>query len=268
MTAKLWELSEAADPTPFHQLLGLLDKREKLHRVYTQNIDSIEEKAGLTYGIPNDCPPTAVFPDTVPRCVPLHGTLKRVRCQTCQSVFPLRNHLTTLTNGARPPCPECAAQEERRREAGKRPHGIGWLRPTIVLYNEHHVYGEMIANLVERDCKEWSGQTSSSRVDFLLVAGTSLKIPGIKSLIRELAGAVRLGQHMSAISNTKESSQREHRVVRTAYLNFDFCGSARDWEGIFDVWISGDVQTVAQQILRRLLGTDRFAGGTVETAIQ
>jgi hypothetical protein len=38
------------NPTPFHQLLRVLDERGRLSR--TQNIDAIELKSGLSFGIP------------------------------------------------------------------------------------------------------------------------------------------------------------------------------------------------------------------------
>ena len=52
MIGRLAQLSEAAEPTAFHQFLRVLDIRRRLLRVYTQNIDALEEKSGLTFGIP------------------------------------------------------------------------------------------------------------------------------------------------------------------------------------------------------------------------
>lgn len=52
MIARLSELSNAAEPTPFHNLLRALDVRGKLLRVYSQNIDSLEQKCGLSFGVP------------------------------------------------------------------------------------------------------------------------------------------------------------------------------------------------------------------------
>ena len=45
-------MSSSAAPTTFHRLLRRLDERGKLLRVYTQNIDALESKAGLTFGVP------------------------------------------------------------------------------------------------------------------------------------------------------------------------------------------------------------------------
>jgi NAD-dependent histone deacetylase SIR2 len=48
MVANLSELCDDASPTPFHRALTMLHHRGKLARVYTQNIDGLEGKAGLS----------------------------------------------------------------------------------------------------------------------------------------------------------------------------------------------------------------------------
>ncbi|KZT41790.1 DHS-like NAD/FAD-binding domain-containing protein [Sistotremastrum suecicum HHB10207 ss-3] len=52
MIAKLSTLSLAAQPTSFHSLLRALDERGTLLRTYTQNIDGLESKVGLSFGVP------------------------------------------------------------------------------------------------------------------------------------------------------------------------------------------------------------------------
>jgi len=52
MIAQLSDLSEAAEPTAFHNVLRALDNRGRLLRVYTQNIDALEQKCGLSFGVP------------------------------------------------------------------------------------------------------------------------------------------------------------------------------------------------------------------------
>ncbi|PWZ01794.1 DHS-like NAD/FAD-binding domain-containing protein [Testicularia cyperi] len=51
MVAELKRLADEAQPTIFHRLLKRLDEEGRLQRVYTQNIDGLEEKAGLTFGL-------------------------------------------------------------------------------------------------------------------------------------------------------------------------------------------------------------------------
>ena len=48
LMAELKDMADAAQPTLFHHLLKRLDREGRLQRVYTQNIDGLEEKAGLT----------------------------------------------------------------------------------------------------------------------------------------------------------------------------------------------------------------------------
>ncbi|KAL9937550.1 hypothetical protein V8E36_003959 [Tilletia maclaganii] len=51
MIAELKEMADQAQPTAFHHFLKRLDVEGRLLRVYTQNIDGLEERAGLTFGL-------------------------------------------------------------------------------------------------------------------------------------------------------------------------------------------------------------------------
>lgn len=51
MIASLHSMTLDAQPTLFHHLLKRLDEQGRLQRVYTQNIDALEERAGLTFGL-------------------------------------------------------------------------------------------------------------------------------------------------------------------------------------------------------------------------
>ncbi|UZJ53487.1 hypothetical protein CBS101457_002807 [Exobasidium rhododendri] len=51
MIAELKAMADAASPTTFHHLLKRLDLEGRLQRVYTQNIDGLEQRAGLTFGL-------------------------------------------------------------------------------------------------------------------------------------------------------------------------------------------------------------------------
>src|ERR1700733_3698200 len=130
MIAQLAELSQAAEPTAFHQILKTLDDRGKLLRVYTQNIDAIEQKCGLSFGVPvyedkrfksrskgatgvsigdQDCSdasssdqPIPNLPTDFPRSIPLHGTLQMMHCQICTHSFPLQGYLPSLALGQPP----------------------------------------------------------------------------------------------------------------------------------------------------------------------
>ncbi|KAG6873957.1 hypothetical protein C0995_008996 [Termitomyces sp. Mi166 len=283
MIAQLWSLSQAAKPTAFHNALRALDDRGKLLRVYTQNIDALEEKCGLSFGVPefedkrckgrskgatadclikesspSDASKLPCPPSDPPRCIPLHGTLQSMHCQICNCSFSLEDYLPSLTMGQPPQCPECTSMEETRQLIGKRARGVGKLRPSVVLYNEAHKDGEGVGEVVKKDLIGSSKGKGRSGADFLLVVGTSLRVPGTKRMVREFAKAVRSrGTGPSRNSPSPASSPRpssatdEEPVVpamKAIYLNLDFPVPTREWEGVFDAWIQGDAQGFAEML--------------------
>ncbi|KAF9565379.1 DHS-like NAD/FAD-binding domain-containing protein [Agrocybe pediades] len=296
MIAQLSNLSREAEPTSFHNVLRSLDDRGKLLRVYTQNIDAIEEKSGLSFGVPEfddkryrtrskgkakaveetviaeDNGPVASTsrlpspPAETPRCIPLHGTLQSMHCQICNHSFPLLDYLPSLSSGQPPPCPECTSIEATRQLVGKRPRGIGKLRPSVVLYNEAHKDGEGVGDVVQKDLIGSSKGKGRSGADLLLVVGTSLRVPGTKRMVREFAKAVRSrgsGSTSSKDENTstptsssglatpapsprRTPTAEEEIMPKAVYLNLDFPVPTREWEGVFDAWIQGDAQEFAE----------------------
>ncbi|KAJ7163958.1 DHS-like NAD/FAD-binding domain-containing protein [Mycena crocata] len=275
MIARLSELSNAAEPTPFHNLLRTLDDRGKLLRVYTQNIDAIEQKSGLSFGVPpfqekrfkprtpKASKLTAVEesgpaenvasssrlptpPAETPRCIPLHGTLQTVHCQICNHSFALADHLQSLILGTPPACPECTAMEETRQLVGKRARGVGRLRPSVVLYNEAHKDGEGVGDVVRRDLLGLSKGKGRSGADLLLVVGTSLRVQGTKRMVREFSKAVRAAAGSNRPSPAPATgTPEEEPPIKTVYLNLDFPVPTREWEGVFDTWLQGDAQVFA-----------------------
>ncbi|CAG8550919.1 14112_t:CDS:2, partial [Racocetra fulgida] len=63
----------------------------------------------------------------------------------------------------------------------RRPHTIGHLKLTVILYGDSHPKGLEISKIVKHDKK---------KADCLIIIGTSLRIPGVKALIKDFAGAV------------------------------------------------------------------------------
>ncbi|KAF7375219.1 NAD-dependent protein deacetylase hst4 [Mycena sanguinolenta] len=215
--------------------------RGRLLRVYSQNIDSLEQKCGLSFGVPQflgrrskprtpksksktvdatveiepvPAEPVASTsrlptpPPETPRCIPLHGTLQNVHCQICNHSFALADHIAALELGTPPACPECTAMEATRQLVGKRARGVGRLRPSVVLYNEDHKDGEGVGDVVRRDLLGLSnskGKGRSAGADLLLVVGTSLRVPGTKRMVREFAKAVRVGKDGSGPGSNRPS---------------------------------------------------------------
>ncbi len=92
-----------------------------------------------------------------------------------------------------------------------RPIAIGTLRPSIVLYDEPHPSGDSIASILSADI--------ARQPDMLLIMGTSLKVHGLRSLVKDLAKSVH---------------EKGGIVV---FVNLTHPG--KEWEGVVDTWIKG-----------------------------
>ncbi|UZP35277.1 hypothetical protein NXS19_003093 [Fusarium pseudograminearum] len=249
------------EPTSSHRFISHLRDRGKLVRCYTQNIDQIEEKVGLSTcltdgpgsrgrfsrkstanlnqlnrmvdevnamteansdrsqppsdneasqqsqpsqprpdimmasqaesdtGAPEDAMTTVQnlrrdLPKSGVECVFLHGSLELLRCFLCGRVCSWDDdgrQLETMS-GQQPECPHCVGATVAREERGKRPLGVGKLRPDIVLYGEEHPNAHLISPIVTHDL--------ALCPDLLLILGTSLRVHGLKVMVREFAKAV------------------------------------------------------------------------------
>ena len=127
MISSLHELTTAAKPTAFHTFLDQISPR--LLRLYTQNIDSLENRfESLSTSVP--LPTKSPWPKTIQ----LHGDLNYAACFKCRWVGLLDPE--QLSPGAEMGCGECRVADDVRRVVGKRCQGVGIIRPRVVLYNE------------------------------------------------------------------------------------------------------------------------------------
>lgn len=235
-----------AQPGVAHRFIRRLADREQLVRSYTQNIDGLERKAGLAVWDPyrkKDDPAHVPWKDT--HSVPLHGTMEYLTCNLCSSHYqfpesspPLSKKKKKKTPGgvlqAGVVCPDCQLRSEIRVADGRRPLTSGKLRPTVVLYEEPHPHCEEIAKIMAHDARQLrtkQRQTDSAFDNVVLVFGTTLKVPGCRQLIRQLA---------TASSST----------TTTILVNKEpVCG--KSWNGVVDYQIVGDVDDWCRLIERR-----------------
>lgn len=209
--------------------------------------------AAAAYPSPAPSPPPSSPPShtVIPRCIPLHGHLATLTCPHCSTTHPIAPYLDTLSAGTAPSCPECLMIERARTSVGERSRGVGKLRPDVVLYGEEHKDGERVGEITRRDLM-------GVRPDLLLVVGTSLKVPGTKRLVRELSKVIRppvkeeeedtedtppvASGSSTATTTSGRARKPRQRPVHAVYLNYEFPTPSREWQGIFDVWMRGDVQ--------------------------
>ena len=221
MVRQLSHLTKTAKPTAFHHMLATLAEEGRLMRLYSQNVDGIDTALE---------PLKTVIPlsrkGPWPKTIQLHGGLEKMVCQKC-------GHLEvfdgSLFDGPEPPpCPECATNDEIRRIGGLRGHGVGKLRPRMVLYNEFNPDEEAIGAVSAADLK--------SRPDAVIVVGTTLKVPGIRRLAKELCAVA-----------------RDRRDGFTAWINCDPEPPGVEFKDSWDMVIQGESDEVA-----RLLSLPRF----------
>ncbi|KAI0880529.1 DHS-like NAD/FAD-binding domain-containing protein [Annulohypoxylon maeteangense] len=265
------------EPTTTHHFIARLRDAGKLARVYTQNIDEIEKKIGLSTDLKNgagnrrrksakqqvvdsekDCKEnqeplkinddpnhpdagqasqstdgsgrtnsrSALAPNRGVECVFLHGSLNSLRCFVCGKLCNWdedgRESCTML--GEQPECPHCAGATAARQEKGKRALGVGKLRPDIVLYGEEHPQSDLISPIVQHDL--------SAGPDLLLILGTSLRVHGLKVMVKEFAKAVhKKGGRVVFINLTKPSESA--------------------WGDIIDYWIEWDCDAWVEDLKNR-----------------
>jgi len=215
MVRELAHLTSKASPTPFHHMLASIAKEKRLLRLYTQNIDSIDtQMQPLNTTVPLNA--KGPWPTTIQ----LHGGLEQMVCTKCGHLQPFN---ALLFEGPEPPlCGACKAEDEVRTTfAGKRSHGIGRLRPRIVLYNEYNPDEEAIGMVSKADLRRVP--------DAVIVVGTSLKIPGVRRIVKEMCQLT-----------------RSRRDGITAWINTDPEPQGAEFKDCWDFIVRGKCDDIAE----------------------
>ena len=223
--------------TPTHRFIRTLRDSRKLVRCYTQNIDGLESREGLSTDLSRGKGNRARFTkkamekpiahiNSLPNgnqdggceVVQLHGDLEVLRCNVCQKTcgWEGKEMEALLLDGQAPDCLSCAISDQQRRDRGKRGTKVGTLRPNIVLYGEEHPSADMLGNITAHDL--------GLAPDVLLILGTSLQVHGLKILIKEFAKSVRA---------------RPGGRGKVIFVNLSK-PSASVWKDIIDYWICMD----------------------------
>ncbi|KAK1832601.1 NAD-dependent histone deacetylase HST3 [Podospora conica] len=159
-------------------------------------------------------------------CVYLHGSLAVLRCFQCgrTSQWDDETRIADTMAGRQPDCPHCAGATAARQERGKRALGVGKLRPDIVLYGEEHPHAHLISPLVQHDL--------SLGPDLLLILGTSMRVHGLKVLVKEFAKAV------------------HDRGGNVVFVNFTKPPDSV-WADVIDYWVQWDCDAWVSDLQKR-----------------
>ncbi|AEO65864.1 uncharacterized protein THITE_35412 [Thermothielavioides terrestris NRRL 8126] len=217
MVRELAQMTARAKPTPFHHMLASIAAEGRLMRMYSQNIDTLDtQMPPLATNVPlNGKGPW-------PTTILLHGGLEKMVCTKCGHLEPFN---ASLFEGPEPPlCEKCKEQDEVRTAfAGKRSHGIGRLRPRIVLYNEYNPDEEAIGNVSKADLRRVP--------DAVIVVGTSLKIPGVRRIVKEMCQLT-----------------RSRRDGITAWINLDPEPQGAEFKDCWDLVVRGKCDDIAELV--------------------
>ena len=161
--------------------------------------------------------------------VQLHGDLVSLRClNNCAATCAWQDmHNKDFLRGEAPECPSCAETNSDRLRRGKRTTKIGSLRPNVVLYGEQNPSESELSSIIQHDLR--------LAPDLILILGTSLKVHGLKILVKEFAKAV-------------HERKKPGKVV---FIN-NTAPSPSVWDGVIDYWVQADCDKWAQDLKVRV----------------
>ncbi|KAI0319754.1 DHS-like NAD/FAD-binding domain-containing protein [Amylostereum chailletii] len=200
------------------------------------------------------------YPNVDVRNVQLHGDIHRVRCTFCSVDLPCtEEYLRLFDEGLPPDCPECTLRSEARLARAARPLKIGTLRPAIVLYDEAHPLGDDIGCIQSADV--------SRKPDMLIIMGTSLKVHGLRKLVKEFAKSVHASAPFHDPSSNKPPTRKD--AYKVVFVNKTPPGS--EWNGIIDYHVAGETDEWAGMVLRdwrKAIPGDFEVQQTLEEAVE
>ncbi|TVY82012.1 NAD-dependent histone deacetylase HST3 [Lachnellula suecica] len=236
--------NDVAITSETHNFIKVLRDGGRLVRNYTQNIDLLEERLGLCTDLSRGAGNRARFHYRTQReprpvdiggdsphnggveVVLLHGSLGQLRCGICAKLsswdHPERE--AAISSGQAPDCPQCEDHSNKRTGRGRRSLAVGRLRPDIVLYGEEHPSADLVGPLITHDL--------GLGPDVMLIMGTSLKVHGLKVMVKEFAKSIHTrGGKVVFVNRTKPPEST--------------------WGDVIDYWVEWDCDAWVQDLKER-----------------
>ena len=220
---RLWPRSDWPLPTTMHYLISLLHKHDLLLRLYTQNVDGLEELAGLP----------------LEKIIYSHGVLNPCHCLDCHEEISLSYCLQSISSNFSKPdegyenitvpiCPKC---------------GNNHIKPDVTFFGEN--LPQTFFQLRKPDFE---------KCDLLIVTGTSLQVYPFAGLISNVNPDIPRflinRDKVKEIGNIFNQSWNWIKSASTFFL-LDFSGEFNFGNGK-DFYLGGDLQERAEEILLRL----------------
>lgn len=159
--SKLKSMVETSEPSLTHRFLKVYSEVCGGFRIYTQNIDGLEEKAGFR-----------VEKSKHTKLVYLHGNMKELGCLYCGYRIPFTEKERAMYEKEEEITCDSCMKRNKRRDGRERPVGV--FHTTIIHYHQSHPDSSFISKMAELD----------SSCNLFIVIGTSLKVFGVEKLVK------------------------------------------------------------------------------------
>eukprot|EP00960_Hanusia_phi_P043600 756141-Hanusia_phi.AAC.7 len=161
------------DPTPCHHFISLLEQKQKLLRNYSQNIDTLEQKANIK------------------RVINCHGSFATATCVSCGHRVEGKDIELDILRKRVARCPVCHG-DEQKSEVGSSDaamdggvQGVAPLSSFGVLKPDIVFFGEALPNEFFSSLRE-----DLRLVDLVVVIGTSLRVAPVSEILGEVDASV------------------------------------------------------------------------------
>lgn len=195
----LKKMCDSAVPNRTHHFLANYPRA----RIYTQNIDGLEEKQGMVF-VKNE----------TTRGIYLHGNLLFLACQYCgfRKEFQA-DDVAAFENGQEIYCRECAERAAKPTQNRLRTRPIYPMHPAIIHYQQVHPDAAFIGKMCQKDLD----------CDLLIVMGTSLAVEGVKKLVKMFCRNQRCQGKRIFVNLTKPNKEWED------YFDYFFEGDCNEF---------------------------------------
>lgn len=114
---------------------------------------------------------------------------------------------------------------------------IGTLRPAIVLYDEPHPLGDDIGTIQTIDI--------ARKPDMLIIMGTSLKVHGLKKLVKDFAKVV----HATGTGTTPSGTPKVQKSWQGKVIFVNKTPPGSEWSDIIDCHVAGETDAWVDKVL-------------------
>lgn len=161
-----------------------------------------------------------------PRTIPVQHRTWKCSVKDFHLIVLTAPHAVSGLDAFLVPCADGRLPAQARVARSARALRIGTLRPAIVLYDEPHPLGDEIGQIQAADVRKGP--------DLLIIMGTSLKVHGLKKLVKEFA----------KVTHARKSPKTPGIVI---FVNKTPPGS--EWDGVIDYHVEGDTDSWTEKVI-------------------